>query len=117
MTSTHRIVVSCSFAVVIAVFVAIGLSGKGSDAHSDDATPTASACREFNEAVADTRSGVITDDEVARRMQKVYDQGRSSGSDLARATFNQFQRARISGERAALVEAITNMSTLCQTKW
>lgn len=117
MTSTRSIVVSFSFVVVIAVCVAIRLIGNGNDAHSDDATLTATACREFNETVADTRSGVTTDAEVARRMQKVYDQGRRAGSDLARATFDQFQRARLSGEQVALYEAVTNMSALCRTKW
>ena len=115
--STRRIVVSFSCTALIAMFVAIGLFGTGNDARSDDALLTASACREFNETVAATRSGVTTDAEVERRMQKVYDTGRGAGSDLARATFSEFQSARLSGERVALYDAITKMSALCRTKW
>ena len=115
--TARRIVVSFSCAAALVVLVAIAITGKGNDAYSEGATRTASACREFNETVADTRSGVIADHEVERRMQKVYDTGRGSASDVARATFTEFQRARLKGERAALYNAINNMSALCHTKW
>ena len=114
--TTRRIVVSVSCAAVVVVLVAIGLAGRGTSAH-DDATRMASACREFNETVADTRSGVATDHDVERRMQKVYDTGRDVASGAARATFAEFQRARLSGEQAAIYDAVSRMSALCHTKW
>ena len=113
---TRRSVVSLSCAVVVAALVAIGLIGEGTTAR-DDATRTASACREFNETVADTRSGVATDHDVERRMQKVYDTGRGVASGAARATFAEFQRARLSGEQTAIYDAVSRMSALCHTKW
>lgn len=114
--TTRRIVVSLSCVAVLAVLVAIGLIAKATSAR-DDATLMASACREFNETVADTRSGVASDHEVERRMQKVYDTGRGAASGAARATFAEFQRARLSGEQSAIYDAVSRMSALCHTKW
>jgi len=115
--TARGVVVSASGAAVVAVLVAIGLIGKGPFTGNADARLIASACREFNETVADTRSGVARDHEVERRMQKVYDAGRGSESAAARATFAEFQRARLSGEEAAIYDAVSRMSTLCHTKW
>lgn len=115
--TARRVVVSASGAAVVAVLVAIGLIGKGPFTGGADARLIASACREFNETVADTRSGVARDHEVERRMQKVYDTGRGSESAAARATFVEFQRARLSGEESAIYDAVSRMSTLCRTKW
>ena len=115
--TARGIIASTSGAAVVAALVAIGLVGKGPLTGSADARLIASACREFNETVADTRSGAARDHEVARRMQKVYDTGRSTGSPEARATFAEFQRARLSGEEAAIYDAVSKMSTLCRTKW
>ena len=114
--TTRRIVVSLSCAAAVAVLIAIGLIGHGASSR-DDATLMASACREFNETVADTRAGVATDREVERRMQNVYDTGRGAASGAARATFAEFQRARLSGEQAAIYNAVSRMSALCHTKW
>jgi len=114
--TARRIVVWLSCATVVVTLVAIGLAGRGTGAR-DDATRMASACREFNETVADTRSGVATDHDVERRMQKVYDTGRGVASGAARATFAEFQRARLSGEQTAIYDAVSRMSALCHTKW
>jgi len=115
--TARGIIASASGATAVAVLVAIGLIGKGPLTGSADARLIASACREFNEVVADTRSGVATDRDVARRMQKVYDTGRGTESTAARATFAEFQRARLSGEEAAIYDAVSKMATLCRTKW
>ena len=115
--SARGIVASASGAAVVAVLVAIGLISKGPFSGSADTRLIASACREFNETVAATRSGVARDHEVARRMQKVYDTGRGSESAAARATFAEFQRAWLRGEEAAIYDAVSRMSTLCHTKW
>jgi hypothetical protein len=114
--TARGIIASASGATVVAVLVAIGLIGKGPDGRAE-ARLIASACQEFNEVVADTRSGVATDHEVARRMQKVYETGRGAESTAARATFAEFQRARLSGEEAAIYDAVSRMATLCRTKW
>jgi hypothetical protein len=114
--TTRRIVVSLSCTAVVAVLVTIGLIGKPTSAR-DDATRMATACREFSETVADTRPGIASDHEVERRMQKVYDTGRAAASGAARATFAEFQRARLSGEQAAIYDAVSRMSALCHTKW
>jgi len=50
-------------------------------------------------------------------MQKVYDTGRGVASGAARATFAEFQRARLSGEQTAIYDAVSRMSALCHTKW
>ncbi|HEY7538741.1 MAG TPA: hypothetical protein VIF11_01270 [Methylomirabilota bacterium] len=117
--TARRVVVSLAGTAVAAILIAsaIGLTGKGLDAGSAEARRIASACREFNETVTDTRSGVATDHEVDRRMQKVYDTGRGSESSAARATFAAFQHARLSGEEAAIYDAVSRMSALCHTKW
>ena len=115
--TVRGIVASASGAAAVAVLVAIGLIGKGPFTASADARLIASACREFNETVADARSGVARDHEVERRMQKVYDTGRGSESAAARATFAEFQRARLTGEETAIYDAVSKMSTLCHTKW
>ena len=115
--TARGVVVSASGAAIVAALVAIGLIGKGPLTGSADARLIASACREFNETVAATRSGAARDHEVERRMQKVYDTGRGSESAAARATFAEFQRARLTGEETAIYDAVSKMSTLCHTKW
>jgi hypothetical protein len=73
--------------------------------------PAASACRDFNHAVDD----VHTDLRTNSQLQKVFDQGRRAETPLARETFYELQRARLSGDPVAFKKAAAKMMTLCHT--
>jgi len=63
--------------------------------------PAASACLDFNRAVGDVHQGVVTDLQTNGQLQKVFEQGRRAETPVARDTFYECQRARLSGDPVA----------------
>ena len=77
--------------------------------------PAASACLDFNRAVGDVHQGVVTDLQTNRQLQKVFEQGRRAETPVARDTFYEWQRARLSGDPVAFKKAASKMMVLCHT--
>jgi len=77
--------------------------------------PAASACLDFNRAVGDVHQGVVTDLQTNGQLQKVFEQGRRAETPVARDTFYECQRARLSGDPVAFKKAAAKMMVLCHT--
>jgi hypothetical protein len=75
------------------------------------------ACGKFNKTVSDARVGILTEVQLQRRLQAVFEVGRYSQHPLAREAFFELQRARLGSSDEAGQEALGKVMALCHTEF
>jgi hypothetical protein len=89
------------WALVLAGWAVVGLVR---DVNAEDVVAV-NACMKFNKTVSDARVGVLTEVQLQRRLQAVFEVGRYSRHPLAREAFFELQHARLGSSDEAGQEA------------